>query len=115
MHRRLNIDHLPNRRVVVQFDFFGARQGSYWLLLDRKQPSVCWDDPGLYVDVLVNADTKALYRVWLGHMSFSKALRQGQVRLEGPPEFRRAFPTWFTLSVFAGVRSAEVPSSPSPS
>ncbi len=29
MNRRLNLDLLPNRRIVVQFDFSGAKQGSY--------------------------------------------------------------------------------------
>lgn len=110
MHRRLNLDLLPNRRVVVQFDFSGAKQGSYWLLLEPERPSVCCDDPGFDVDVVVSTDTMALHRVWLGHMSFAEARRQGHVELDGPPEFTRAFPAWFALSIFAGVRREETTS-----
>ena len=36
MHRRLHKDCLPDRRVVVQFDFTGEPSGSYWLILEPR-------------------------------------------------------------------------------
>src|SRR5688572_13011678 len=71
IHRRLNGDCLPTRRVVVQFDFRGDRAGSYWLLLEPGAPSVCWDPPGFEVDLVVAADTMAMHRIWLGHQSLA--------------------------------------------
>ena len=106
MHRRLHVERLPDRRVVVQVDFRGARTGSYWLVLEPGRPSVCWDPPGFDVDLVVSADTIALHRVWLGHQTLASALRDRQVELDGPPALTRAFPSWLALSTFASVRPA---------
>jgi DNA-binding HxlR family transcriptional regulator len=106
MHRRLNADRLPDRQVVVQFDFRGARSGSYWLVLEPGAPSVCWDPPGFEVDLFVEADTMALHRIWLGHQTLDNALASGEVALDGPRELTRAFPGWLALSTFAGIKPA---------
>ncbi|MGH2604667.1 MAG: winged helix-turn-helix transcriptional regulator, partial [Dehalococcoidia bacterium] len=106
MHRRILSDRLPERRVVVQVDFHGARTARHWLLLERKQPTVCWEHPGFEIDLLVTADTLTLHRVWLGHQSMANALQRGQVALEGPPALVRAFPNWLALSMFAAIRPA---------
>lgn len=102
--RRLRVDRLPARRVVVQVDFRGARNGSYWLVLEPRAPSVCWEPPGFDVDLVVAADTLALHRVRLGHQTLSDALARGEVALNGPRELTRAFPDWLALSPMAGVR-----------
>ncbi len=104
IHRRLNSDRLPNRRVVVQFDFSGALTGSYWLILEPGEPSVCWDPPGFDVDLVVRTDTLALHRVWLGHQSFADALAKRQIELDGARELVQAFPDWLALSQFASIR-----------
>lgn len=106
IHRRLNHDRLPAQQVVVQFDFRGARAGSYWLVLEPGAPSVCWEPPGFEVDLIVGVDTLALHRVWLGHQSLANALRSGDVVLDGPRELTSAFPEWLALSIFAGVEPA---------
>jgi DNA-binding HxlR family transcriptional regulator len=104
MHRRLHKDSLPDRRVVVQFDFTGDLTGSYWLLLEPEESSVCWDPPGFDIDLTVRADTLALHRVWLGHQSFADALSKRQIELDGARELVRAFPDWLALSHFASAR-----------
>jgi DNA-binding HxlR family transcriptional regulator len=106
IRRRLHLERVPTRQVVVQFDFRGARTGSYWLVLEPGAPSVCWDPPGFEVDLVVTADTLALHRVWLGHQTLANALAGGEVALDGPPELTRAFPGWLALSSLAGVRPA---------
>jgi DNA-binding HxlR family transcriptional regulator len=107
MKRRVRRDRLPARRIVIQFDFHGAQTGSYWLLLTATDVSVCLRHPGFEIDVLVNADIAAFYRVWLGRVPLGEALRQRSVRLEGVPAFVRAFPQWFAWSPMAeAVRAA---------
>src|SRR5262245_44329726 len=46
IRRRVAVDHLPRPRVVIQFDFRRAPQRSYWLLIERKDVSVCLKHPG---------------------------------------------------------------------
>lgn len=109
MRRRIHIDRLPPRRVVVQFDFRGARRRSYWLVLDRGEVSVCLQDPGFEIDLLVSADTTALHRVWIGRIALADAIRERLVQLEGPSDLVRAFPSWLALSSFAHIRGVASP------
>lgn len=110
MRRRINLEKLPPRRVVVEFDFQGTRTGSYWLILDRGEASVCLQYPGFDIDLLVSADIADFYRIWLGYMSLAQAMRQGLVSIDGTPALVRSFPKWLALSPFApAVRSASSP------
>lgn len=106
MRRRIHLEQLPGRRIVVQFDFTGSRNGSYWLILERQEVSVCYDPPGFEPDLFVIADTLALHQIWLGHLSFAAALRNRLVQFNGPRELARAFPSWLALSPFAHVPPA---------
>jgi DNA-binding HxlR family transcriptional regulator len=101
IHRRIRVDQLPDRRVVVRIDLTGACQLSGWLVLEQPEPSVCLTDPGLEVDLVVTADTVALHRVWMGQVDLAKALRDELIELDGPATWRRAFPGWLALSVYA--------------
>jgi len=107
VRRRLAVDHLPDRRIVVRFDFRGVPAGrgpaTSWLVASREDVDVCLKDPGFGVDLVVTADLGAFTRVWLGDVSFDQALRSRGVRVEGPRELVRAFPGWLLLSHFAGV------------
>ena len=109
MHRRIHLDRLPERRVVVQFEFRGVRPGTFWLVLERPEPSVCLKDPEFDVDLLVTADTVALHRVWMGRMALADAIHQGLVEVDGPSDLTRAFPDWLALSLFASVPPATTP------
>jgi DNA-binding HxlR family transcriptional regulator len=107
MRRRVCIEAIGKRRVVIQFDFGGGPRQSYWLLIERTDVSVCLKNPGFDVDVIVSADIVAFYRVWLGRVSLSEALHRRQVRLDGTPADVRAFPEWFAWSPMADtVRAA---------
>jgi DNA-binding HxlR family transcriptional regulator len=108
IHRRIDVDRLPERRVVVRFDFRGMPRASrcpttWWLILQRPEVDLCLKDPGFEVDLVVHADVAALTRVWMGDVRLADVLRQGLIRLEGAPVFARAFPSWLELSTFASV------------
>jgi DNA-binding HxlR family transcriptional regulator len=117
MHRRLNVDRLPARRVVVRFDLRGVPRhqpgrNTWWLVLNRPEVDLCLKDPGFEVDLTVDADLAALTRVWMGDMRLQDALRGALIRPDGPRELVQAFPTWFGLSLFAGVARPAVVSAP---
>jgi DNA-binding HxlR family transcriptional regulator len=107
MRRRVHRRRLPAGRTVIQFDFRGERSGSYWLVLERSDVSVCLQHPKFDVDLHVGADIAAFYRVWLGRTTLGAAMRAGLVRIDGMPAAARAFPRWFAWSPMAdAVRSA---------
>jgi len=112
MHRRIHRDRLPPHRVVVRFDFTGACHGSYWMLLEPADVTVCWVDPGYDADLSVTADSVTLHDVWMGRQSFASALADGRVELDGARPYIRGFPTWLALSTFAHVTPANTATAP---
>lgn len=98
MRQRVYRERLPQERVVVQFDFQGAEQESYWLILTKDDVSVCLKYPGFHIDVLVTADLSTFYQVWLGRIHFAHAMRTHRIEVEAIPALRRVFPDLFALS-----------------
>ena len=56
MSRRLVPDEVPDDRTVVQFDYAGERPTRIWIVLERKDASVCTEPPGFDSDVVVSTD-----------------------------------------------------------
>jgi DNA-binding HxlR family transcriptional regulator len=108
MLRRIAVDKLPPDRVIIEFEFRGGRAGRFWLVLRGEEASLCLEHPGFDVSVWVVADVVTFYRVWLGRISLSDAIRAGAVKLDGLPAVVRAFPTWFTWSPMADLVRARL-------
>jgi DNA-binding HxlR family transcriptional regulator len=106
VRRRIDLERLPRRRVVVRFDFraFPARCRGFrtcWLILKPRDTHLCLKDPGFDVDLVVTADATAMAQVWTGALTFAQAVRSGGLQVERPRDLVRAFPTWLLLSHFA--------------
>lgn len=104
MRSGVDVERLPERRVVARFDFHGAAAVSFWLVLKREDVSLCLTDPGYEINVLVTADLATLFKVWRSRVRYEDALSAGSLRVEGIPSLVRAFPQWF------GLRAAPVAS-----
>jgi hypothetical protein len=102
------VEAIGKSRAVIQFDFGGRPRKNYWLLIERADVSVCLKNPGFDIDVIVSTDIVAFYRVWLGRVTLSEALRGQQVRLGGTPADVRAFSGWFAWSPMADTVRAAV-------
>ena len=74
----------------------------WWLVAGPGGVDVCDADPGRPVTVTMTAPLPLLVRWWGGDIGWSGALRTG-LTVDGPSWARRAVPTWFRLSAFAGV------------
>ena len=101
MSRRLVPEEVPDDRTVVQFDYAGEQPTRIWIVLERKDASVCTEPPGFDSDVVVSTDPVALMRVFSGITSYAAALESGDISLAGLPRLTRALPTWFAWSPFA--------------
>lgn len=104
IERRIRVENLPGQRVVVRFKFRRLPAHAYWLVLERPQVDLCFTDPGFGVDLLVDAEVKALTEVYLAHLTVAAALRRGEITLTGTPRYRRAFATWIGVTPFARDR-----------
>jgi DNA-binding HxlR family transcriptional regulator len=113
MRRRIAVDKLPEKRVVVRLDFRGVPAGhkapkTYWLVLERPEVDLCIIEPGFEVDVFVDADLASLTKVCLGEVPIRQAIREGGIKLTGDRQGVRDFPSWLLLSTLAAVpRPAE--------
>lgn len=92
-----------DRRYVAEFRFSGVpiSRRRYWLVFERSAVDVCYRNPGFEIDLYVEAGLRILTQVWLGHISIEKAVRDGQVRVDGSRRDIAAFRSWFALSLFA--------------
>ena len=101
LRRRLDLEALPNGRLVLMFEFYDAspEQRRFWLLCDRGDVDVCTRDPGGETNLRIATTLKDFVEVWLGRRPLRAAIRAGDVRLQGPSALKRAFPSWLLLSM----------------
>jgi DNA-binding HxlR family transcriptional regulator len=127
MCNALRRDRLPDRRVVIRFDFFVPRSASrdtstvarsakaeagsgrqrherYWLLIELGDTEICKTNPGVDEDVYVTAEAEAFVKWHAGQLTWAQATRDGRIQLDGTPSLVRAFPTWNARSMFAHIR-----------
>jgi DNA-binding HxlR family transcriptional regulator len=107
IHQRIRRAHLPDARTVVEFDFQGRAGRRLWLVLERREVSMCLRPPGFDADLVVRADLSRFYRVWLGHVDYHSAVRCGDVMVEGSPALARELPRWLMWSPMARHVRAE--------
>ena len=97
------------RRTVVEIWFRPPvqRRTTYWLVVG-EEVDLCLRDPGLDVDLRVNADLRALTMVWMGDITFAEALEAGLVEVLGSPRLAGAFAGWLGHHpTLGGVRRAD--------
>jgi hypothetical protein len=92
----LRRDLLPDRRVVVRFDFsFGGRTTRGWLLIEGREGELCRVDPGFGDDLVVTITDPLAFTHWhMGRVAWTAALRTGGIQVSGPRALSRALPTW---------------------
>lgn len=97
VRRYLRPGAFGDRRVVVQFTFpaMPARRRYYWVVDDGRDVDLCLTDPGLPVDLEIEADLRTLTQVWMGDDRFEPAVAAGRIRVVGPRHLTRAIPLWF--------------------
>ena len=108
VHGRLDFSQLPDRRLVLEFQFSDVPQ-DFWILKDSQGPSVCMHDPGFGVDALIESDLSTMYQVWLGKLALRTALDDGRVSIHGQAAIVRRLPATLQLSPIAGVVAAVSP------
>jgi DNA-binding HxlR family transcriptional regulator len=106
MCNALRRERLPDRRVVIRFDFTGRRRERYWLLIERGDTEICKTYPGLDEDLCITAEAEAFVKWHAGQLAWAQAVREGRIQLDGPSSLVRAFPTWNARSMFAHTRPA---------
>jgi DNA-binding HxlR family transcriptional regulator len=103
MRRMVKLDALPKEPLVVRIQP-DCHRPSY-LLLRETEASLCHHNPGYPEPLTLGGPLAALASWWRGDLEFREAQRRG-LRLDGPRHLVRAFPSWFSRYMFAGVAPA---------
>jgi DNA-binding HxlR family transcriptional regulator len=106
MHRRVDVEQLPEQRVVVEFDHTSPDPTRIWMLVGQGEASVCLQPPALDVDVVVQAATPELAAVFSGSRTWQAAVADGSISVAGTPSLTRGLSRWFLWSPFAPAVAA---------
>src|SRR5258706_15564316 len=98
LRRRVDMNALPDRRVVLRFEFSGVPASRtkfriMWLILGRSGVDVCMKDPGFAVDLTLRGNIRDYVEVYLGHTKWRDAAGTA-LQLDGDLQIARAFPVW---------------------
>jgi DNA-binding HxlR family transcriptional regulator len=87
---------LPDRRVVVRFEFHrGGRRVRIWQLIEDREIELCRFDPGFGEDLVVRIEDPLTFARWhMGLVDWASALRSGGIQVSGSRALGRALPTW---------------------
>jgi DNA-binding HxlR family transcriptional regulator len=99
-------DALPDRRVVVRFEFSGvpANRTKFrilWLLLERSGVDICAKDPGYPVDLICRGKIADFVAVYLGHALW-RDMAGKTLLVEGDRNLAQSLPGWIRLDKVVG-------------
>jgi len=103
MRRRINAEEFPPMRTVIQFRHTAPNPDTIWFVLDHRDVSVCYRDPGFDVDLVASATTPAFAEVFQGLLTWEEAVARGRIAVHGAPRLAAALPRWFEWSPWAAV------------
>jgi len=105
IHRKAPIEAWPTNRTTLAFRLSGVspKASSWWLVGDDGHADVCDSDPGYDVTATISGSLRTLTQIWRGDVSWSRALIDGSVAIDGPSHVRRVVPAWIGQSNFAAV------------
>lgn len=106
MHRGLNIDPLPSRRICLQFMFNNLPEDrqNYWLVADPQSGvEACYKDPGYEIDLFAECSLRTMTAIWMGLDTVKKAEIDGRIVLTGRRDVVSRMQEWLGLSPFSTV------------
>jgi DNA-binding HxlR family transcriptional regulator len=105
----VDVDKLPDRTVVVRFDLRDRPQDHYWMVLRKPQPELCTKGTGFVEDIIARTDASCLIDIHLRRTTYSSALRNRRLVMDGAPQLIRQFVSWIRPSPYADVAPARQP------
>ncbi|NVK42339.1 MAG: transcriptional regulator [Oceanospirillaceae bacterium] len=107
LERSVCPDQLIGNETVIRFNFNDVGEyPNWWIVVSGGDVDVCVHDPGKEVDVYFTVCLKVMCQLWMGDISYRKAIADGVLKLVGPPELTRHVERWLKPSIFAGIPPA---------
>ena len=107
LERSIQVDKLPGKQTVIRFNFSDVSEySSWWVVVSGREVDVCIHDPGKEVDIYLNTGVKVMCQLWMGEISYKKAIAEKTLELMGPKALTRDVTNWLKPNMFAGIPSA---------
>ncbi len=107
LQRSVQPDKLVGRETVIRFNFTDLEEfKTWWIVVSGDDVDICVHDPKKEVDVYFNVDLRTMCELWMGDISYKKALADNRLQLLGLPSLTRNVSDWLKCSIFAGIPSA---------
>ena len=112
MQRRVDVDALPERTVILALEFTDRppRDRYFWLHLSKANVNLCRQDTGAPVDLWLKAPTAEVTRWWLGDLTWSQLLQHPGVTVHGDRALQRQMQRWFLRYAFTREALTQTPS-----
>ena len=107
IRRFAHVEEFPaGRRTMVHFRFRDApaAERRWWLVVENRTADLCRDDPGHDITVDVDSTVRALTEVWTGDTDPQKAIRAGDLNVQGAGRQGQLLWKWLGRSMFAPTR-----------
>jgi len=107
LERSIQPDKLVGNKTVIRFNFTDVSDyASWWIVVENNNVDVCVHDPGKEVDVYFNVCVRVMCQLWMGDISYKRAVSDGLLNLVGPKSLTRNVESWLKPSIFAGIAPA---------
>lgn len=107
LERSIQPDKLVGQETVIKFNFGDVEDyPHWWIVVTGEEVDVCINDPGKEVDVYFNVDVRTMCELWMGDISYKKAIKDKRLQLMGLPALTRTVDDWLKCSIFAGIEPA---------
>ena len=108
LERSIQPDKLPGHRTTLCFNFSDiAQQPKWWIMVDGDSIDTCTADPGHEGDVWFNTELRTMIEIWMGDLSYKRAVRDDKLQLIGPRELVNNVSHWMANSTFADIPAAD--------
>jgi hypothetical protein len=108
LQRSIQTDNLVGNETVIRFKFTDLKEATdWWLVASGDNVDVCNKDPGKDVDVYFTCPIRTMVDIWMGDLSYRKAIREDLLKAVGPEALTRNIFSWMNISMFADLPSAE--------
>jgi DNA-binding HxlR family transcriptional regulator len=107
MRRTVDPAVFPKHRIVVQFEYPDAPQGSrdWWLVSENGEIELCLSDHGFDVDVLIKCPLKKMTEVWISQQRFADAVKKGDIKVLGDLKLANKLQDWLRGSPLSKLGS----------
>ena len=108
LERSIQTDRLIGNETVIHFKFTDIENLSdWWIIATGQDIDICNKDPGKDVDIYFTSTVRTLVDIWMGDVSYRKAVNDDMIKVVGPRVLTNNIFSWINPSVFAGLPSAQ--------